>query len=295
MIAMDPRFQALDIPGVLTVTPPAAAPAPLVYDSPHSGLVIPADFRPAVAPALVLKASDTHVDALFDAAPGVGAPYLTAQFPRSFLDANRSVLDVDPDMLDGAWPHPRRDSATAKRGMGLSWRYAWEDIPMHAGPIPVAEMEARIERYWRPYHATLKALLDATHAAYGVVYHVDCHSMPAVGHRLSPDPAGTVRPDVVVGDYDGQACEPGFSALVAETLAGFGLAVVMNKPFRGAELVSAYSDPAAGRHALQIEVNRKLYMDEETREKTAGFADLKDKLDRLAVVVADYARAHAKG
>lgn len=292
---MDPRLEAVTIPGVLTVTPPTAAPAPLVYDSPHSGLTIPAEFHPAVSAEMVLKASDTHVDALFDAAPSVGAPYLTALFPRSFLDANRSERDVDLDMLDGPWPHAYRDNAAAKRGMGLAWRYAWEDIPMHAGPIPVAEMEDRIARYWRPYHDTMKALLDATHAAFGAVYHVNCHSMPAVGHRLSPDPAGTVRPDVVVGDFDGQACEPGFSALVADTLKAAGLSVAMNKPFRGAELVSAYSDPAAGRHSLQIEVNRKLYMDEETRQRTAGFADLKATLDRLAVTIAGYARSKVGG
>jgi N-formylglutamate amidohydrolase len=292
---MDPRFEAVTIPGVLAVTPPTAPIAPLVYDSPHSGLTIPAEFKPAVSPDMVLKASDTHVDALFDAAPSVGAPYLVALFPRSFLDANRSERDVDMDMLDGPWPHAWRDNASAKRGMGLAWRYAWEDIPMHSGPIPVAEMEARIATYWRPYHDRVKALLDASHAAFGFVYHVNCHSMPAVGHRLSPDPAGTVRPDVVVGDFDGQACEPGFSALVADTLKAAGLSVIMNKPFRGAELVSAYSDPANGRHSLQIEVNRKLYMDEETRERTAGFAALKATLDALAVTIADYARSHVKG
>jgi N-formylglutamate amidohydrolase len=292
---MDPRFEAVTLPGVLAVTPPTVAAAPLVYDSPHSGLTIPPDFKPAVAPDLVLKASDTHVDVLFDAAPSVGAPYLVALFPRSFLDVNRSERDVDLEMLDGPWPHAFRDNAAARRGMGLAWRYAWEDIPMHAGPIAVAEMEDRIARYWRPYHDRVRALLDATHAAFGVVYHVNCHSMPAIGHRLSPDPAGTARPDVVVGDFDGQACEPAFSALVTDTLRAAGLEVAMNKPFRGAELVSAYSDPANGRHSLQVEVNRKLYMDEATRQRTAGFAALKTTLDTLAAVVADYARTHAKG
>ncbi|MBP0573387.1 N-formylglutamate amidohydrolase, partial [Mycobacterium tuberculosis] len=91
---------------MLAVTPPTAPLAPLVYDSPHSGLTIPPEFRPAVSADLVLKASDTHVDVLFDAAPSVGAPYLTALFPRSFLDANRSERDVDVAMLDAPWPHP---------------------------------------------------------------------------------------------------------------------------------------------------------------------------------------------
>jgi N-formylglutamate amidohydrolase len=283
----------VQIPGVLEVIPERGTPSPMVFDSPHSGLELPADFRPAVSPAMVLKASDTWVDALFDFAPDLGAPFLLAKAPRSFLDLNRSALDVDPDLLDAPWPHAIRDNAATRRGMGLTWRYAWEDVPMYAAPFSVAEMEDRLDRYWRPYHAALRRLLDAARERFGVVYHINCHSMPAVGHRLSPDPPGTVRPDVVIGDYDGAACEPGFVTLAIRAFEERGYTVSLNKPFRGAELVSAYAEPAAGRHSIQIEVNRRLYMDEDTREKAQGFTRLHDDLRAVCGHLRDYAQDKA--
>jgi N-formylglutamate amidohydrolase len=149
-------------------------------------------------------------------------------------------------------------------------------------------MEARIDTYWRPYHREIVRLLDETHAAFGKVYHVNCHSMPAVGHVLSPDPAGTIRKDVVIGDYDGQASEPDFVSLVAETLKGFGYSVSLNVPLRGAELVSACSAPARDRHSIQIELNRKLYMDEASRERSQGYAEMKGNLQSLGQVMAEY-------
>lgn len=283
----DPVFQAIDIDGVLRLVPPTAPSIPMAFDSPHSGLVIP-PFERSASDDLVRVAADTHVDELFDFAPSIGAPFLVAHFPRSFLDLNRSVQDIDLDMIEGDWPHRVRDSASARRGMGLAWRYAWGDTPMYARKLTVSEMEERIDTYWRPYHNMLVGLLNQTHAAYGKVYHINCHSMPAVGHALSPDPAGTIRKDIVIGDYDGQACEPDFVNLVVETLSGFGYSVSLNIPFRGAELVSAYSDPTKSRHSIQIELNRKLYMDEGTREKTENFSAVKHDLERLGQVMAEY-------
>src|SRR5262249_10744081 len=155
-------------------------------------------------------------------------------FPRSYLDLNRSLQDMDPALVDAPWPYPVRPSGSTQRGMGLMWRYAWEDVPMYAEPMPVAEAEARIERCYRPYYAELGNLIAAARARFGVVWHVNCHSMPAVAHKLSPDPAGTVRPDFVLGDRGGTTCEPGFVALVERTLAGMGYSVVRNVPFNGA-------------------------------------------------------------
>jgi len=196
-------------------------------------------------------------------------------------------------MVEGQWPHPVRDSASARRGMGITWRYAWGDTPMYGRKFTVKELEERIDTYWRPYHRELVRLLDETYAAFGKVYHVNCHSMPAIGHVLSPDPAGTVRKDIVVGDYEGLSSEPDFVKLVAETLEGFGYSVSLNVPFKGAELVSAYSAPARNRHSIQIELNRKLYMDEETREKIAGYDELKANLARLGTVMRNYVTSKA--
>ncbi|ARO15853.1 formiminoglutamase (plasmid) [Ketogulonicigenium robustum] len=279
------------IPGVLDVAAPRVAPICVVYDSPHSGVDLPAGFHPSVSADMVLKATDTHVDALFDNAPATGAPLLRALFPRSFLDVNRAESDVDVEMLDAPWPHPVLGSAAAKRGMGLAWRFAWGDTLMHDVPISVAEMEARIATYWQPYHQRVAALIDGVHAKFGQVYHVDCHSMPAFGHALSPDPAGTRRPDFVIGDFDGQTASPDFVAVVVDTLRAQGYEVALNNPFRGAELIRRYADPAKGRHSLQIEVNRALYMDEDTRARSGDFAAVKANLDRLTEEIAAFAKA----
>ncbi|WP_425961403.1 N-formylglutamate amidohydrolase [Rhizobium nepotum] len=278
----------LDIEGVLSVIPASAPAIPLVFDSPHSGLVIPDDFERVASDEMVLVASDTYVDDLFGFAPAIGAPLLLAHFPRSFLDLNRSLQDVDLELVDGQWPYAVRDSASARRGMGLIWRFAWGDQPMYGRQLSVKELEDRIDTYWRPYHRELVRLLDRTYDTFGRVYHINCHSMPAVGHVLSPDPAGTIRKDIVVGDYDGASSEPEFVQLVISTLESFGYSVSRNVPFRGAELVSAYSAPAKNRHSIQIELNRKLYMDEVTREKNAGYGELKANLGKLGATLRTY-------
>lgn len=278
------------VAGVMTLTPPRAARIAMVFDSPHSGVTLPADFKPAVPADMVLLATDTHVEDLFGWAPDIGAPFLAAEFPRSFLDVNRSFMDVDQAMLDAPWPHPVLQNASTQRGMGLAWRYAWGDTALHDRLLTVAEMEARIDTYWRPYHKALVALLDDIHAEFGAVWHVNCHSMPAIGHALSPDPAGSIRADIVIGDYDGASSEPDFVALVREKMQGFGYSVSLNKPFRGAELVSAYSNPSTRRNSIQIEVNRRLYMDEVTRERISGYNELRSNLAALGLVMADYVR-----
>lgn len=284
-------FDDTHLDDVFSMIAPTAPSVPLVFDSPHSGLTIPQDFKPAVSDAMVRIAADTYVEDLFKVAPEIGAPLLYAHFPRSFLDLNRSTLDVDLEMIDGNWPHAYRESPSAKRGMGLIWRYAWGDQLMYDHKLSVAEVEARIQKYWHPYHQELVRLLDKTHAHFGRVYHVNCHSMPAIGHALSPDPAGTIRADIVVGDYDGVSSEPAFVDLVIKTLSGFGYSVSRNIPFKGAQLVSAYSDPSKQRHSIQIELNRKLYMDEKSREKISGYTELQDNLSKLGHIIADYTKS----
>jgi N-formylglutamate deformylase len=143
----------------------------------------------------------------------------------------------------------------------------------------------RIERVHEPYHRMLKEKLDETYRRFGKVYHINCHSMRSVAGKQSDDGAGNVRPDFVLGDRDGTTCEPRFTALVRETLAGMGYHVAVNDPYKGVELVRAYSDPQAGRHSLQIEINKRLYMDESTLEKAPGFARLQKDLGELLRVV----------
>ena len=142
-------------------------------------------------------------------------------------------------------------------------------------------MRQRIEHYHAPYHHALRGLLDSAHAAFGVVYHINCHSMNAVSGAMGEGGAGVARADMVLGDRDGSTCDPAFTEFVRATLAGFGYNVKVNDPFKGVELVRAYSNPARGRHSLQLEINRKLYMDEATLAMTDGFAPLQAHLRSL--------------
>tara|TARA_R100000365_G_C2748622_1_gene80856 strand:- start:17887 stop:18789 length:903 start_codon:yes stop_codon:yes gene_type:complete len=280
--------QDFSLPGVLSVEGPKAPYLPLVFDSPHSGLEIPADFHPAVEVSDVLISADTHVDDLFSSAPDYGAPLLRAHFPRSFLDPNRSLLDMDLEMVCGNWPHPVGQSPTAKRGMGLMWRYCWGNTLMHAQPLSVTQAEDRIARYWQPYHRALRNLLDAAYERFGRVFHVNCHSMTATGHAMSSDGASAARPDICIGDLHGTSAGKEFVDVVAKALEGEGLSVGLNKPFRGAELARAYANPSIGRHSIQLEINRRLYMDETTRERSENYQSLKATITRLNHTLADY-------
>jgi len=267
---------------------PSAAAIALVLDSPHSGEWYPDDFDHAPPRDVVRQAEDTHVARLWSAAPAQGATLIEARFPRAYIDANRSLTDIDADLMADAWPEPIARSRKTEQGIGLVWRLARGGTPMYARKLASEEVRARIDRYWRPYHAALDAALDERHRTFGGVWHINCHSMPAVGDALADDP-GRTRADFVLGDRDGTTCDPAFTRLVADSARSFGYSVAINDPYKGVELVRVFSDPAARRHSLQIEVNRRLYLDERTRAKTAGFSAVKGDIDRLLKTVAGYA------
>jgi len=239
------------------------------------------------------KAEDMYIDEMYAAAPAAGAALLLAHFPRIYLDANRSTIDMDQELLDAPWPGPLAPGIKTRYGLGLIWRKSSDGSPIYDRKLSVAECEARIVRYHAPYHAALKRLLDARHAAFGTVYHVNCHSMPEKSGPNAPEGPGVPRADIVLGDRDGTTCAPAFTHAVAECLRGEGLNVAVNDPYKGVELVRAFSDPTDGRHSLQIEINRRLYMNEATFEKTADFAATRAAISRLISAVADFAKAHA--
>jgi N-formylglutamate deformylase len=269
---------------------PVGAPLPLVLDSPHSGEHYPDDFDHAPPRAIVRQAEDTHVARLYRRTPWVGATLIEAVFPRAYIDANRSLDDIDPAMLADAWPAPVAASRKTGQGIGLLWRIARGGAPMYDRKLTAREVRQRIERWYLPYHAALAAELDGLHSAFGAVWHINCHSMPAVGDANADD-AGRPRKDFVLGDRDGTTCAPEFTALVAETVAGLGYSVAINDPYKGVELVRRHGRPEARRHSLQIEINRRLYMDEATLEPTARYADLEADLGRLLAAIAGFVRA----
>lgn len=266
---------------VLIVHGPAAAEVPLVLDSPHSGTTMPADFGSVRSEAELREGEDNFIDELYRPAAARGVPLLAALFPRTYLDANRHAGDIDPELLAEPWPEPLAPSAKARIGKALVWRTLDADKPIYDRRLTVAEMRARIERCHRPYHETLRALLDGAHARFGAVWHVNCHSMGPETSVLIEGVDGLPRADIVLGDRDGTSCAPEFTAFVREMLAGFGYDVRVNDPFKGVELVRAWSDPAAGRHSLQLEINKRLYMDVGTLRRHDGFDLLQGRLMAL--------------
>lgn len=265
---------------------------PVVFDSPHSGTAYPDDFD-TVVPRLVLRrAEDTHVEALYASAPDHGAVLIAANFPRSYIDANRSLLDIDAALLDGNWPGPINVSRKTEKGIGLVWRLLDTGEPIYTRKLTVAEVQARISRCYAPYHKAVRDAINGAHKHYGAVWHVNCHSMPATSSVISEEGPGVERADFVLGDRDGTTCAPEFTTFVALTLRAMGYDVRVNDPYKGVELVRAYSDPAAHKHSLQIEVNRKLYMDENSRERNSGFDKLQGDLARLIRAIGAFAREH---
>lgn len=268
---------------------PTGEPLPLVLDSPHSGEDYPADFDHAPPRIEVRRAEDTHVARLYRSAPRHGATLIEATFPRSYIDPNRSLADVDPDLLADAWGEPLAPTRKTAQGIGLVWRIARSGVPMYARKLAAAEVRARIERCWRPYHDAVATELDARHHSFGAVWHINCHSMPAVGDANADDP-GRARADFVLGDRDGTTCDPAFTGAVAHALQDMGYDVARNDPYKGVELVKKHGRPAEKRHSLQIEVNRRLYMDEATLLPNDGYAKLERDLEKLLAEVASFIR-----
>ncbi len=266
---------------------PEGAALPLVLDSPHSGEHYPEDFDHVPSRGMVRRAEDTHVARLYRTATRVGATLIEATFPRAYIDANRSLVDLDPSMLADDWPDAVTPSRKTEQGIGLVWRIARGGAPLYDRKLSAAEVRRRIDRWYLPYHAALTTEIDALHRAFGAVWHINCHSMPAVGDANADDP-GRERADFVLGDRDGTTCASAFTNLVAETVRGMGYAVAVNDPYKGVELVRRHGRPAEHRHSLQIEIKRTLYMDEDSLEPNAGYVRLERDLARLMSVLAGF-------
>jgi N-formylglutamate amidohydrolase len=283
---------ATSVAPVRVVTPPAGAAAiPLVFDSPHSGRQYPRDFEYACNFEHLRRAEDTDVDDLYAFAPGLGATLVAAEFPRSYLDPNRRVEDVDTSIIAGHWPHAVDHSPKTTSGIGLIWRVLDDNTPIYARKLSVGEVERRIANCHAPYWAALTAAVESAHARHGRVVHINCHSMPEVAGPISWVKPGTRFADVVLGDRDGSTCSPDFTALLLDAFRAEGLSVAVNDPYKGVELVKRFGRPAEDRHSIQIEVNRKLYMNEATRERNGNYGKLQALLERVMVKVAAFATA----
>jgi N-formylglutamate amidohydrolase len=260
------------IPAFEVLTPPDVLSG-FVFNSPHSGAVYPTAFLRAsrLDERAIRRSEDAFVDELFIGCLGAGAPLMRAHFPRAFLDVNREPYELDPKMFDGRLPsYANVRSLRVAGGLGTIARIVSEQEEIYAERLSVAEGLERIETFYKPYHATLRKLLARTHVTHGYAVLIDCHSMPSVvrGQDMRH------RPDIVLGDRYGTSCHPDVVETAGRILRDLGFAVARNKPYAGGFITEHYGKPGKQLHALQVEVNRALYMDEKAHEKTSGFAHL---------------------
>ncbi|MBT4888052.1 MAG: N-formylglutamate amidohydrolase [Rhodospirillales bacterium] len=263
---------------------------PLLFDSPHSGRVYPDDFDTKLEIDFLRTAEDVFVDELFAGAPDVGASLITATFPRVYLDANRAEDDIDPIAIADVWPGPLNTTGKSNRGKGLVWETMHGMIPIYERKLRSEEIAQRIESYWRPYHTAVSDEMDRLRALFGQVYHVNCHSMRGEG-KLFDTKEDVERSDFVISDLDRTSCDPAFTDFIANHLKARGYDVSINYPFKGAELISAYSEPADHRHSVQIEINRNLYLEKLPDEKRLDYSDFCVEIQRLVEAIAGYVKA----
>ncbi len=272
---------------------PTAASNPFVFAAPHSGRHYPGRFHQlSKLGAHQLRLSeDAFVDDLYDGVTAAGATQLVATHARSFLDLNRAANELEPAMFSGVCGNFDADlNNRVKAGLGVVPRIIGEGMPIYGGPIPIREAFKRLEEIYTPYHDKLKSLLMARHKQFGSAVLIDCHSMPSgpeLGRRMQ------AQPDIVLGDCWGTSCSREVTGMTERLFLEAGFKVRRNVPYAGGYATRHYGAPARDCHALQIEINRSLYMNEKTVEKLASFNDVRLRiLDVCRFMIQSYNSLH---
>lgn len=273
-------------------------PLPLIFDSPHSGTHYPNDFNYACDFHILEKTEDKYVDDLFGEATTHGACLLRALFPRAYIDVNRAIDDIDPALYERDWPYqndlPVNPTNRSYAGIGLIRRLISPNLPVYGTYLSPLDIKSRIETYYIPYHNMLEQMIDGAHKNFGQVWHINCHSMPSASltngtlGRVNPQ----IQPDFVLGDRDGTSCDLDLTHTIRDFLNNKGYNVAINNPYKGVELVRRYSTPSIGRHSLQIEINRALYLNEDTYKKSKNYQSLKSDVTALIAHLANYAQSN---
>lgn len=262
--------------------------APFVFNSPHSGRIYPLAFLEAsrLDAHTLRKSEDVFVEELFASVVELGAPLMHARFPRAYLDVNREPYELDPALISDSLPqYANTQSIRVVGGLGTIARVVTESEEIYREPLALGAALARINRLYKPYHTELARLISSCHQHFGIAVLIDCHSMPSnpTGEHGGP------RPDFVLGDRFGTSCESEFTRFVAQQLKDMGYVVALNKPYAGGYITEHYGRPGDGLHALQIEINRALYMDEVSFEKRSGFRAVRRDLRLLAQAMIEIA------
>ncbi|MBU2532739.1 MAG: N-formylglutamate amidohydrolase [Alphaproteobacteria bacterium] len=262
------------------VSEPVEQTSPLVFCSPHSGRVYPRILldKTRLDPLSLRKSEDCFVDELFECAPIAGSPLITARFPRAYLDVNREPFELDPELFDEALP-PYANAKTMRviGGLGTIPRVVAEAEEIYSGPLSIAVAMERIERLYRPFHDALDRLLQRTRAKFGYAVLVDCHSMPSASVTF---PA-SVRPEFILGDRFGGSCDFRVTRAAREAINRLKYQVQLNRPYAGGFITEHYGRPSEDMHALQVEINRGLYLNEQTLKQNRHFAEFKADITAL--------------
>jgi N-formylglutamate amidohydrolase len=269
---LDPPYEVLE---------PAGYVGPVLFNSPHSGSTYPRDFLAAsrLDMATLRRSEDSFVDELVAGVVERGFPLMHAHFPRCFVDVNREPYELDPRMFEGRLPSfANTRSMRVAGGLGTVARVVGDAQEIYDQRIPVDDALRRIESLYKPYHRSLRRLFTRLHRDFGAAVLVDCHSMPSTAGHKDERP----RPEFVLGDRYGTSCVAVVSETVEQTLRSLGYSVSRNKPYAGGFITEHYGNPAAGLHAIQLEINRALYMDERRYERSSHFARLAADLETLA-------------
>ena len=260
--------------------------APVIFNSPHSGSIYPEDFLNASRIDLptLRRSEDSFMDELVEGLAERGFPVVRVNFPRSYVDVNREPYELDPRMFTGRLPSfANTRSIRVAGGLGTIPRVVGDGQEIYRERLPVDDALGRIETLYKPYHRTLRRLINKVQQAFGTVVVVDCHSMPSVGLSRDEPP----RPDMVIGDRYGTSCAPLLSDRIEEAMTRLGYSVGRNKPYAGGFITEHYGNPASGLHAVQLELNRAVYMDERRRERGPRFEQVTADFVELAEALAE--------
>jgi len=252
----------------------------LLLDSPHSGRIYPSDFTHICNDLDMHAAEDRYVDLLLEDIPRHGADLLCATFPRSYIDANRAEDDIDPLLISEPWPYDYAPSQRARNGIGLIRRLLRKDMPLYDEPLSITDIQNRIEQYYRPYHEKIKTVLRDKKQTFGHAYFINMHSMPS----------SVTNYDFVLGTRHQKSCSPDFSDVIAQSLMNMGYKIVFNAPYQGAEIIQRHGKPFENIHAIQIEINKGIYLNEATQEKSKNFDVLKKDLEKLIHEVSQWTK-----
>lgn len=271
----------------IEIIAPERQTTPVVFASPHSGRLYPADFlvQSRLDPLALRASEDAFIDELFSGVVNLGAPQICARFPRVYIDVNRAPLELDPGMFEDALPE-RADTTSARvlAGIGTIARVVGKDQAIYKTPLPYSEARKRLENCYFPYHRALQNLIEQTQARFGTCLLVDCHSMPSSRHSKiqgTPENRGH-HGEIVLGDRWGASCDPGITEITERAILSMGYSVRCNTPYAGGYTTQHYGRPETGVQAIQIEINRSLYMDERSISRLPVFDSVRERMTRLA-------------